>query len=544
MRSAIVAMLWENWRLSRVEAAQRFALGILAGSAAMVLSASATAAFCFLVAIHAFFWFSIAKLNGGKFIDGYKPGFPLYLLYTRPVSTAVFVGVAMLYDALSSVALYLISAALLVLTFGQPLPMLSVALLLVTVHFVFICIQWSTRNRIFQWTGSIAITFPLVFLFKDGLTALQKIEFSLVEHVFMVLVCIVSFGLTVAGVARQRRGDSDVKAPRKEGSGGYPEWMINLFRFPCPTSSATRAQLWYELRSSGLPVLTLGLTSSVLIFLLFAIGIVFSPIRDFAIGIPLLAVLGLFTMGVNAFGIRRRQGRMYVSAFEATQPYGTQKLAGIKVLVRTLCMLIALTAIGVSVWASSSLMSEWSPWPYLVEGGKDAAQDVLKWRQEIAGAISSQSGYALAAFALMLAIFMAIMIASLATFMALRARYRRRMLVAVSLLLCCGFALILLAWAVNTGIVSQFLLGAMLTAAKWIGGAALVFTTIYLLWTGFAERTLTIRYVCGAAAIAAAVFGTAWFAGMPATEAVGMLWLAILVLIVMPPWSLSRIRVT
>ena len=48
----------------------------------------------------------------------------------------------------------------------------------------------------------------------------------------------------------------------------------------------------------------------------------------------------------------RRQGRAYASAFEATQAYGTARLAGLKVLVRSVCVLAALIAVGVSVWAS------------------------------------------------------------------------------------------------------------------------------------------------------------------------------------------------
>ena len=44
MRSPIVAMLWENWRLTRVEAAQRVGLGLVAGSAAILwFDAGATA---------------------------------------------------------------------------------------------------------------------------------------------------------------------------------------------------------------------------------------------------------------------------------------------------------------------------------------------------------------------------------------------------------------------------------------------------------------------------------------------------------------------
>lgn len=70
LHSPIVAMLWESWRLTRVEAAYRLGLGIVAGSAALVLfDAGATIAFWILVVIHAVFWLSIAKLNGGRLMD-------------------------------------------------------------------------------------------------------------------------------------------------------------------------------------------------------------------------------------------------------------------------------------------------------------------------------------------------------------------------------------------------------------------------------------------------------------------------------------------
>ncbi len=110
----IAALLWENWRLTRIEAGQRLALGIVLGSAVLAKSGNgAIIAFWILFSLHAVFYLSIAKLNGGRFMDGYKPGFPLYLLYTRPVPTAAFVGVAMAYDAISSAAGYLVCAAIL-----------------------------------------------------------------------------------------------------------------------------------------------------------------------------------------------------------------------------------------------------------------------------------------------------------------------------------------------------------------------------------------------------------------------------------------------
>src|SRR5690606_39159849 len=84
VRSPLVAMLWENWRLTRVEAALRLGLALVSGAAALLLADNGQSlAFWFLFMVFAFFYFSMARLNGGRFMDGYKPGFPLYLLYTR-----------------------------------------------------------------------------------------------------------------------------------------------------------------------------------------------------------------------------------------------------------------------------------------------------------------------------------------------------------------------------------------------------------------------------------------------------------------------------
>jgi hypothetical protein len=89
----------------------------------------------------------------------------------------------------------------------------------------------------------------------------------------------------------------------------------------------------------------------------------------------------------------------------------------------------------------------------------------------------------------------------------------------------------------------------------WIAAAALVFTTAYVFWNGFAERVLTIRYASGAVAISAA-FGAVWLtvlhmagvqpAGMSATNALSILWPALLPLTmsVLAPWSYSRMRHT
>jgi len=72
---------------------------------------------------------------------------------------------------------------------------------------------------------------------------------------------------------------------------------------------------------------------------------------------PLSLLIILFFAG-NAFGIRRRQGRTYVSAFEATHARDTAQLVLLKVLVKSVCVLAAIIAIGVSVWISMPLLGD------------------------------------------------------------------------------------------------------------------------------------------------------------------------------------------
>jgi hypothetical protein len=102
---------------------------------------------------------------------------------------------------------------------------------------------------------------------------------------------------------------------------------------------------------------------------------------------------------------------------------------------------------------------------------------------------------------------------------------------------------------------SQFHLDVVYAAMRWIATAAMVFTTVYIFWSGFAERVLTIRYAGGAVALSAA-FGAAWLtmlhiagvqlAGMSAMNAISVVSPALLPLMAsgLAPWSLGRIRHT
>jgi hypothetical protein len=567
--SPILAILWEHWRLTLGESAWRLSIGLVGGSAALALSGSgATIAVWVLLSQHAIFSMSIAKLAGGRLMDGYRPGFPLHLLYSRPVPTSVIVGVAMMYDAVSGAAMYAASAALLGLAFGQTLPLLSMAMLIMVFRMVCLFVQWSTRSRVFQWLGSSGIWVAVIALFniRAGGSPLQ-LDFSFAETALMASIGLVSFALTVAGVSRQRRGDAREAIPRTKGSGAA-DWFAGLFRFACPTSSPIAAQVWSDLRSSGLLVLAIGLALAIVIPLLFVVttrldvalsGVFTEPLtRGVALGVAMLSLPAMLVLfGGNAFGIRARQGRTYASAFEATQACGTAGMAGLKVLVRSACLLAALGAVGASVWTSASVIpfDVFEDNDTFIEKSRNPVSGLMR---AIEGAVGAMSAYELLALAFVAAVVVVVMVAARAAFTALRARYPRRVNIAGSLLLLYGLGLVLLFQAEQYGIASEFVLYEaqdVTNSVIAVVAAASALATVYLFWIVLAERLLSLRHACGALLVSAA-FAAAWvtvlgaagvrLAGMPTTDAFWMLSPALLPLTasVLAPWSLDRIRHT
>ena len=279
-------MLWENWRLTRVEVAWRLALGIVGGLAVLAVFSSqreaikdfsAAIALILIVLPHFVGWLSMAKLNSGR------PGFPLYLLYTRPVRTAVLVAVPMAYLTALPAAIYLVSALLLRVTSDYAFPLLPVAAWIAALNLVLVATNWSTRNRSIQMLGAMSATSAWLFLAIHRLTAVEipgsydwpphlwptLFDFPLTDYALIGAIGLASFGVTVAAVARQRRGDGRAATPWTPGPDSRR--LVNLFRFPCPTSSATRAQVWFEMKSAGLPLLAIGLALAISNPLVFAI---------------------------------------------------------------------------------------------------------------------------------------------------------------------------------------------------------------------------------------------------------------------------------
>ena len=270
--------------------------------------------------------------------------------------------------------------------------------------------------------------------------------------------------------------------------------------------------------------------------------------RPFAVLFATLSVLTVLAFGANAFGIRWRPGRLYASGFEAAQPYGTVGLAGLKVLVRSVCVLAAFVAVGVSVWASMSLIA-------IGEG----YEPLRSWHRAIESAVGALTGYQQIALAVVASIGVAVLVAAHASFAALAARYPRRLDVWIAgwLVLLHGLLLVVLVANGYRGVGSvflwEFLIDALVWVTRWIDAPVIALATVYVSWKVLAERRLTMRAASGAVLISAA-FGLAWvtmlraagvpLGDMPMPYPFWMLSPALLPLMatVLAPWSLSRIR--
>ena len=323
--------------------------------------------------------------------------------------------------------------------------------------------------------------------------------------------------------------------------------------------------MWFDLKSSGLPVLTIGVALAIVIALVSAVSgsidavlnanaVVPCQIEDcfYVRAMPvLLTPISLVTvlfLGGNAFGIRRKQGRTYVSTFEATQAYGTADLAILRLLVKSACVLAAFIAIGLSVWISLPLLGD----PVFVQIW---GVPLSSRRSIITDAFAALTGYERLALVVVAGAGVVIAVAAFAVVGALRTRYCRRATIASFLLLLYGVAFVWLAVGtrVDPETASRLHLHVVYGAMRWIGAAVIVFTTVYVFWSGFADRVLTRRYASGAVLVSAA-FGAAWvtalhiagvqFGGMSVINAISVVSPALLPLMAsgLAPWSYGRIR--
>jgi len=190
----------------------------------------------------------------------------------------------MVYGAAVPAASYLVSALFLRVVSGYPFPLLPVAAWIAALNLAHAPTNWPIRNTVGRLLANMVVALAWINLAMHRLTAVEVpgldwppdrwpaiFDFPRTDYVVIAAIGLVSFGVTVVAVARQRHGDAP--ATSWTPGAGFPERLVNLFRFRCPTSSATRAQVWFELKSRGLPVLAIGLVLAIMNPLLFALSV-------------------------------------------------------------------------------------------------------------------------------------------------------------------------------------------------------------------------------------------------------------------------------
>ena len=239
--------------------------------------------------------------------------------------------------------------------------------------------------------------------------------------------------------ASRRRDGLELPSAQR---GGFWDWLVSLFRFPCPTSSATRAQVWLDLKSNGLPVLTIGVALAIVILLLCAVS---GPIdaafnAEPRVSCPnaecfyarawppaLCAALTGDRIGPRGKCLRYSpETRTHVHQRIRGDPGARHRAAGLlKVLVKSVCVLAAIIAIGVSAWISVPLLGD--------------AVFIQMWNvplssqlSAIKGAVAALTGYEQLSLVVVAAVGVVIWVAAFAVFGALRTRYSRRVNIAAS----------------------------------------------------------------------------------------------------------------
>ncbi len=421
MRAETTAMLWESWRLTRRVMAFGVLIAITGGSAILLAVAEPD-----LGATLVLLLIGILSLPASRWVGLERGGFPFYLGYVRPVPTWLLVGVPMAYHAASCAVLYLIPMIVLRTAFGIPFPLLPAAATLAAIRLVFTACLWWTKDTTMQKVGLVSAA-VLGFSVMRRLNPVNlpgndfppdrwadMFAFSLADYGLIAFVMAAAIGVTIVGVERQRRGDDQFSLLR---SGvdvfrfpAIPRWVGFWFQAPCPTSSPMRAQLWMEMKSTGVPVLSIGamLAMGIPVLLLAANASQW----DLPVLFAMLSFLPPVKIGLlSMFRIQRKQGSAYLSTFDATRALGTAQLVGLKIVVTVLCILGAWIVIGTSLWFSLPIVSDFADF-----GPRQSA---------LAGALAAQPAYRLAALAAVASIHLsaaAALLASVEVFFVLHAK--------------------------------------------------------------------------------------------------------------------------
>lgn len=534
-----VAVTWESWRLTRRRVSMVPALAAVCGWL-LVKYHNSTTAFVALFALAVLAAFSMPGLGIGS-------GFPLSQDFSRPIRTSTLVAMPLACVAMAASACYLVPAVLLRALTGAAFPLIPVAAVIGALAAEVAAYRWSTRSTAVR----IGLTFPGIFVwgllyqyldpfrgpghFVDT-RAISPRMFVLSGMGYLVVALFIGamYLGTVWAVERQRHGDDELllgtnKEPERRGDilAGIRNACFDLFRWHCPISSPTAAEVWFELQSYGIAVLVIGALAALCIPVLINWGA--GTFDGIAVVLAACTLLAPLAAGVSAsIWNRRNAPRAQVSAFEAARPIGSAKLIGIQILVTAVCISGAWILASASLWLSLPLIKG-------VHGRGSLLARALEPFQTYGLRLLADAAIGFVWLATLLAFLMALRIAS---------SYAQRFWLAAA-------GVVLYIVGLTIGIARGWIDGALVGVHLWALAIAIPVGTLLVLGRALACGALAPRQIAGTALIwllfAALYLDTLRNAGaMQASPALAAMAFASTLLplaaVGLAPWSFSRIR--
>lgn len=362
MNGPVRALLWEIWRTSWKDSLSRLC-GAVAAVLLMCLSTTreglqASEALRGVVVLVAGGMAVLSQLWIRE-LDSEHAGFAFRLGFVRPVRTATLVLVPLAYCALLAVASYLIPAMLFAFMADVSMPLLGPTFVIVCAVACLTAACWAPVTVVDKLLGMIAVcglVAGLIFRFHATrgfsapfVLAMGDPEYyraGLLPYAVLVSVTAVAAGLAVLAVDRQRHGEGfSLSGWRRADQRVEP--VVRAFRSPIT------AQLWYEFRRCIRIVGPPALAAPFLVYALARFGrwMHSGETAQFTSpweGAPVLWLVGLVLsplvyqmLGADAvLGLRKREGVVRFSAFDATRPLTSEASIIIKLMVTGGCSIL------------------------------------------------------------------------------------------------------------------------------------------------------------------------------------------------------------
>jgi hypothetical protein len=368
MRRPAVAIAWQIWHQSRVGFVGLIALLVSFGVANWVwlrhghhAELAKTAGYIVLpLAL-------LLTLFGFHFTEGQRKGgfgsFPTRL-FILPVSTAILVGLPMLYGAVSVLLVYVALCRFVFAPLGIMFPLLWPALYLVASLAVFQTIVWTIPERRYLkllCLGSAAAGIGLAWMFflphiLEGTLSELGYEGSVrvFRNTLFGILCLVGPGaylFNVWSVQRQRHGGR----PFDFGTGSILQSIIPRRRV-CrrPFGSLHRALLWYDWRRTGL---ILPVTVAVVLVLTCVPAVLSGPLSSEAttrlvvwLVIAPVALAGVIGRGFCKFDFWSADLRM--TPYAAVRPVSPGQWVATRLMVALLSVVLTWMVVALALWGS------------------------------------------------------------------------------------------------------------------------------------------------------------------------------------------------